>query len=210
MPTLETCARIAEDVYHDRPTVIQWHEPIQVPEQSLYCGGNEFAGGAYRGSDGVGVIAFRGSREMEDWKGANLEILRRQVPERQIGSALAYFATAHRALQRAGCARYVVVGHSLGGGLAAVVTAAVTWVPVKGVTFNAPGLAEFVGTTAGAGLGLGRANADNVMNFRSDADIVSRWGQHIGAVHDVPGAGRHGIDAFIACLSASRMGGWKM
>jgi hypothetical protein len=210
MPSLETCARIAEDVYHDRPTTVHWYEPIRVPEQDIYCAGNEFAGGAYMGTDGVGVIAFRGSREMEDWKGANLEIIRRQVPERQIGSALAFFASAHRALERAGCNRYVVVGHSLGGGLAAVVGAAVSWVPARGVTFNAPGLAQFVGTSAECSFDLGRPNADNVLNFRSDTDIVSRWGCHIGKVYDVPGAGRHGIDAFIECLNANQMGGWKL
>jgi hypothetical protein len=39
---------------------------------------------------------------------------------------------------------------------------------------------------------------------------VSRWGYHIGNVYDVPGAGRHGIDAFIKFLNDSRMGGWKI
>jgi hypothetical protein len=48
------------------------------------------------------------------------------------------------------------------------------------------------------------------MNFRSNADIVSRWGRHIGKIYDVPGAGCHGINAFINCLNASRMGGWKI
>lgn len=210
MPSLLNCARIAEDVYHDRPTAVGWHQPVRVPDQHLYCAGNEFAGGAYVGTEGVGVIAFRGSREMEDWKGANLEIIRRLIPERQLGSALAFFASAYRALERAGCSRYVVVGHSLGGGLAAVVAAAVTWVPVRGVTFNAPGLGQFVGSSADRDVDLGRPNADNVLNFRSDADIVSRWGCHIGKVYEVPGAGRHGIDAFIRCLDSSRMGGWKM
>jgi pimeloyl-ACP methyl ester carboxylesterase len=210
MPSLIVCAQLAEDVYHDRPTIVQWHRPIRVPEQDVYCAGREFAGGAYAGSDGVGVIAFRGSREMEDWKGANLEIIRRQIPVGQLGSALAFFASAHRALERTGCSRYVVVGHSLGGGLAAVVAGAVTWVPVRGVTFNAPGLAQFAGGSADCSFDLGSRNAENVLNFRSDTDIVSRWGCHIGKVYDVPGAGRHGIDAFIRCLNANPMGGWKV
>jgi hypothetical protein len=210
MPTLGTCARIAEDVYHDRPTTIESHRPIRVPEQDVYCAGNEFAGGAYAGTDGVGVIAFRGSREMEDWKGANLEIVRRQLPERQFGSALAFFASAYRALERAGCSRYLVVGHSLGGGLAAVVAATVTWVPVRGVTFNAPGLGQFVASSAESSVELRHPNAENVYNFRSVGDIVSRWGCHIGKVYDVPGAGRHGIDAFIKCLNDNQMGGWKL
>jgi pimeloyl-ACP methyl ester carboxylesterase len=208
MPSLLVCAQIAEDVYHDRPTIVHSRSPVRVPEQDVFCAGKEFAGGAYAGSDGVGIIAFRGSREMEDWKGANLEIIRRQLPERQIGSALAFFASAYRALERVGCRRYVVVGHSLGGGLAAVVAATVTWVPVRGVTFNAPGLAQFAGAATG-GLDLGYPNAENVLNFRSDTDVVSRWGCHIGKVYDVPGAGRHGIDAFIKCLNDNRMGGWK-
>jgi len=210
MPSLLVCAQIAEDVYHDRPTTVHWHRPIRVPEQDVYCAGREFAGGAYTGNDGVGVIAFRGSREVEDWKGANLEIIRRQIPVGQVGSALAFFASAYRALERTGCNRYVVVGHSLGGGLAAVVSAAVTWVPVRGVTFNAPGLAQFVGNCASGSYDLGCPNADNVLNFRSDVDVVSRWGCHIGKVYDVPGAGRHGIDAFINCLNATPMGGWKL
>lgn len=209
MPSLLICARIAEDVYHDRPTTVHGYEPLGVPDSEFYCAGNEFAGGAYAGTDGVGIIAFRGSREFEDWKGANLEIVRRKMPERQLGSALAFFAPAHRMLARAGCSRYIVLGHSLGGGLAAVVAAAVTWVPVKGVTFNAPGLAQFTGSAAGPGFELGQPNADNVTNFRGRDDIVSRWGRHIGQVYDVPSAGRHGIDAFIRCLDATRFGDMK-
>jgi pimeloyl-ACP methyl ester carboxylesterase len=209
MPSLLICARIAEDVYHDRPTTVHVYEPVMVPQRELYCGGHEFAGGAYAGRDGVGVIAFRGSRELEDWKGANFEILRRKMPERQIGSALAFFAPAHRALARAGCSRYLVIGHSLGGALAAVVAAAVTWVPVKGVTFNAPGLAEFAGLGDGPGFDLGQPNAENVTNFRARDDVVSRWGRPIGKVYDIPSAGRHGIAAFISCLDATRFGDMK-
>jgi hypothetical protein len=29
-------------------------------------------------------------------------------------------------------------------------------------------------------------------------------------VYEVPGAGRHGIDAFIGCLDASPMGAWEV
>jgi putative lipase involved disintegration of autophagic bodies len=103
-----------------------------------------------------------------------------------------------------------VIGHSLGGGLAAIVSATVTWVPVRGVTFNAPGLAQFVGSSTESSFELHHPNAENVYNFRSAGDVVSRWGCHIGKAYDVPGAGRHGIDAFISCLNASRMGGWKL
>jgi hypothetical protein len=210
MPSLIVCARIAEDVYHDRPATIHAYRPQRVPDQEVYCAGAAFAGGAYAGSDGVGVIAFRGSREFEDWKGANLDIVRRHVPLGQLGSAMAYFASAHRTLERSGCSRYLVIGHSLGGGLAALVAAAVTWVPVRGVTFNAPGLAQFAAIANEGETGLGQDNAANVLNFRSAGDVVSRWGCHVGTVYDVPGAGRHGIDAFIGCLDNCPMGAWKV
>jgi pimeloyl-ACP methyl ester carboxylesterase len=212
MPSLLTCARIAEDVYHDRPTVVDAYSPLVVPDHEIYCAGREFAGGASAGRERVGVIAFRGTREMEDWKGANADILRRRMPVNQVGSALAFFAAAHRALARAGCERHLVVGHSLGGALAAVIASTVTWVPVRGVTFNAPGLGEFqarLGNGA-SDLDLPRANADNVMNFRSASDIVSHWGLHIGKTYDVPGTRRHGIRAMIACLDVSDMGGWSV
>jgi hypothetical protein len=210
MPSLIVCARIAEDVYHDRPAAVHDYRPLRVPDQDRYCGGGAFAGGAYAGGDGVGIVAFRGSRELEDWRGANLEILRRHLPLEQLGSAMAFFAAAHRALERSGCSRFVVVGHSLGGGLAAVVVAAVTWVPTRGVTFNAPGLAQFAADAAEGGTGLGQANASNVLNIRAAGDVVSRWGRHLGGVHDVPGAGRHGIRALIERLDACPMGGWKL
>ena len=168
MPSLLTCALLAEDVYHDRPTSVDGYSPVRVPDHDVYCAGHQFAGGAYAGPQGIGVIAFRGSRELEDWKGANLEILRRRLPTGQFGSALAYFASAYRALERSGSRRYVVIGHSLGGGLAAVVAGTVSWVPVRGVTFTAPGLGEFAAIEQTAGPALARANAENVFNFRSE------------------------------------------
>jgi hypothetical protein len=77
------------------------------------------------------------------------------------------------------------------------------------VTFNAQRLAEFTPAGQGGGFDLGHPNAENVLNLRSDADVVSRWDRHIGKACDVPGAGRHGINAFIDRLNASPMGGWK-
>jgi acetyl esterase/lipase len=48
------------------------------------------------------------------------------MPTGRFGSALAIFASAYRALERSGSRRYIVVGHSLGGGLAAVVAGTVS------------------------------------------------------------------------------------
>jgi len=210
MPSLLTCALLAEDVYHDRPTIVDGFSPVRVPDHDVYCVGHEFSGGAYAGPQGIGIIAFRGSRELEDWRGANLEILRRRLPTGQFGHALAYFASAYRALERNGSRRYLVVGHSLGGGLAAVVAGTVNWVPVRGVTFNAPGLAEFAVANSTDGSALARANAENVFNFRSEIDVVSRWGRHIGQVYEVAGSRRHGIRSFINQLGMVDVGRWEL
>ena len=121
MPTLLTCALLAEDVYHDRPTIVDGFSPVRVPDNDVYCAGHEFSGGAYAGPQGLGVAGT------------------------------------------------------------------VSWVPVRGVTFNAPGLAEFAAANATEGTALARANAENVFNFRSEIDVVSRWGRHIGRVYDVAG-----------------------
>lgn len=208
MPPVITCAEIAEDVYHDRPTIVRGFRPLRVPEAEAFDRDGDFAAGAYAGPDRVGVIALRGTRAMEDWKEANLDIVRRRLPEQRLGAALAFFAAAHRALARAGCGRFVVVGHSLGGGLAAAVAGSVTWVPSRGVTFNAPGLAEFCAVRPGARLGF--ANERNVFNFRASADVVSRWGTHIGPVYEVPDAGLHGIRGLIERLGAIEYGGWEI
>ncbi len=208
MPSVLECAMIAEDVYHDRPTVVLGHKPVAVPHGEIHWQDEQFAGGAYAGQAGVGVVALRGSRELEDWRGANLQIFRRHLPVDRFGSALAFFAAAHRALTGVGCHRFVIVGHSLGGGLAAVVAGTVSWVPTRGVTFNAPGLGEFSAREASGR--FDHSNAENVFNFRSAADVISRWGTHIGRTFDVPGAGLHGIRSFIQQLSATDFGSWEL
>jgi alpha-beta hydrolase superfamily lysophospholipase len=87
-------------------------------------------------------MAFRGSMELRDWLEADVAIARRMLPTAQLGDAFSFFSSARAQLEREGCKRLLVVGHSLGGGLAAVVAARVTCFPVTGVTFNAPGLAS--------------------------------------------------------------------
>jgi hypothetical protein len=71
-------------------------------------------------------------------------------------------------------------------------------------------MAQLLSEEVGSGPRLQHPNAANVFNFRSDIDVVSRWGHHIGEVRVVPGAGAHGIDAFVECLSAGGPGGWKV
>jgi pimeloyl-ACP methyl ester carboxylesterase len=208
MPTVLECAMMSEDVYHDRLTIVSGHKPVAVPLGEVYCQDEAFAGGAYVGQSGVGIIAMRGSRELEDWRGANLQIFRRQFPIDRFGHALVFFAAAHRALASVGCHRFVVTGHSLGGGLAAVVAATASWVPTRGVTFNAPGLAEFSAREASGR--FDHSNAENVFNFRAQADVVSHWGTHLGQTFDMSDAGLHGIRSMIQQLGLVDFGGWEI
>ena len=142
MLTVLTCAEISEDVYKDRGSTVHYFEPVHVPAGSVYRS-NHFFGSAYWGHSDVGIVAFRGSLELEDWLAADGDILFGKWPVDQLGNAFGYFTQARAVLKSRGCKRFVVVGHSLGGGLAAVVAARLGRQPVSGVTFNAPGMAAF-------------------------------------------------------------------
>ena len=134
MPTILTCALIAQNVYESRPSTIIGYNPI-------YCSPGDptgFFGVAYQGQ--VGVIAFRGSQEKEDWTDADVDIARDRLPSSQIGDAFSFFTKAREMLLKNGCKRFVVVGHSLGGGLAALVASNTKAHPTRGLTFNAPGM----------------------------------------------------------------------
>ncbi len=142
MSTVLTCALIASDVYNSSPSTVDGFVPQAVHDAGVHARGNQFFGAAYRAGT-VGIVAFRGSMELEDWTATDTDIARDLWPVDQLGNAFGYFSAARSALEKVGCRRLIVVGHSLGGGLAAVVAARVTrGMPVRGVTFNAPGMAN--------------------------------------------------------------------
>jgi pimeloyl-ACP methyl ester carboxylesterase len=60
-----------------------------------------------------------------------------------LGDAFSLFGAGRQEFKKRGCERIVVVGHSLGGALAALVGARVTTFPVSAATFNAPGCKGF-------------------------------------------------------------------
>jgi pimeloyl-ACP methyl ester carboxylesterase len=141
MPTIYDCGLIALDVYSDGNKTINGHVPVYVPGAQTYVS-DHFYGAAYQGPSRVGVIAFRGSQEIQDWTYADVDIAMGRLPVDQMGNAFGFFSAAKKKLVKAGCQRLVIVGHSLGGGLAAVVAARITTMQVRGVTFNAPGMAN--------------------------------------------------------------------
>jgi len=173
MPSILTCALVSDDVYQNRSSGVATFKRAHIPGNQRYIS-SHFFGAAY--SDGpVGIIAFRGSHEIEDWTYADVDIALNRLPVDQIGNAFGYFGSASSELARRGCNRLVVTGHSLGGGLAAVVAARISRIPVTGVTFNAPGL----------------ANCTRVVAPEDELKVLRAWfalGRRAAQVHPV---GRH-------------------
>jgi hypothetical protein len=138
MPTIKECAMLADAAYGATP-----------PAGFFEVSGLGVSGAQRKGFFGrmfcqerVGVISYRGSAETTDWIHSDTDIASGALPE-QLGEAFSYFGKGRSILQGLGCNRIVIVGHSLGGALAALVGARVTTSPVRAVTFNAPGCNGF-------------------------------------------------------------------
>lgn len=171
MTTILTCAMAAKDVYENRPGTVVGYHPFHWSDS----GSRGFFGASYSAGK-VGLIAFRGSLEIkEDWLDADIDIFRRRFPISQLGDAFKYYGEQRNALMKQRhCERFIIVGHSLGGALAAVVASASHRVPTKAVTFNAPGMA-------------GISRMGNYSDPELDRDILSmatkvatRVGQSLG------------------------------
>lgn len=93
MPSILTCAKLALDAYSKpRPSTVLGYVPVMFSPG----GPAGFYGAAYIGQ--VGVIAFRGSQEKEDWTDADVDIARNRLPSSQIGDALQFYNRARDAL----------------------------------------------------------------------------------------------------------------
>jgi len=136
------CARICQDSYEFFSKSKFKSGAISRLEIPGARTGRNFFGASYISGD-TGIIAFRGSKEIEDWLGADINIANASLPIDQLGDAFDYFGKAYKYLTKKNCKRFVVTGHSLGGGLAALVAGRVSRIPVRGITFNAPGLANY-------------------------------------------------------------------
>ena len=206
MPSILTLALICDHAYNDAGSVaLGGARRIHVPNaHRINNSGTSFFGAAYQLSE-CGIIAFRGTKESEDFLDADAEILKRRLPVGQLGDAFAYFSVAEPALRALQCSRFIVTGHSLGGGLAERVAARVSRVPIAGVTFNAPGLMGFSQAGSSASLNIPTRN-QNILNIRSAGDLVSQWGQHIGRMISLPDSGLHTLGPLIEKLAESPTG----
>ncbi len=135
-----------------------------------------FEGGIFECGD-TWVVRYRGTRpsDSRDLK-ADLHIGLKRIPE-QFYPAMALFERA----KLSHGSKVVVTGHSLGGGLAQLVSAASTH---PGVTFNAPGMKSIADGLAGkTPWGFHAANCLNVVLKN---DPVSHFGTLIGKKLQLP------------------------
>ncbi len=129
-----------------------------------------FEGGIFECGD-TWVVCYRGTRpsDSRDLK-ADLKIGLKKIPE-QFYPAMALFERAHLAHGT----KVIITGHSLGGGLAQLVSAASTY---PAVTFNAPGMKSIArGMAKKTPWGF---HAANCLNIVLKNDPVSSFGTLIG------------------------------
>lgn len=197
MATLLDLALIANDVYENVNS-----GPLNNYKRILQQkNGMDFFGAAYKGGE-EGVIAFRGTDKIgRTDRDADLDIGFGKLPMDQLGDAFHFFTAARKKLS--GCKKLIVTGHSLGGGLTQLVAARITKFAVKGVTFNAPGMANLHGGK------IPLENHLNIFNYRAERDPVSLIGAHIGSYPMIIGHGWHSMDKLLLDISKSQYRGLR-
>ncbi|MCJ2011862.1 lipase family protein [Methylobacterium sp. J-076] len=174
MAAVLTLACISGDVYEGNGSTIVGYKRVAGLEMKIWDQSSFF--GALYTQGSIGVIAFRGTRlsDANDDRD-DIGIGSGKFPVNKLGDAFDFFSKAKDYIQKNGGKKIIITGHSLGGGLAQVVSARITTFPVVGVTFNAPGMANLAGVVK-----FEKSNSPNVFNYRSENDPVSRVGKHIG------------------------------
>jgi hypothetical protein len=194
--SMHTAAALAEAAYPKKQDIVHRKTMRRFPRRgNLVRHRNGFSGGIFEGARTI-YVAFAGTDDLMDglsdaqlasWFGNNKVLINSQIAA---AKALTRRAIGTNRQQK----KIIVVGHSLGGYLAQVVTAEL---PVSaGISFNAPGF----GPKDKGKMYVPKNSARLMVNLSRERDLVGNFGKHFGrktVFHDVISAfSNHGITGF--------------
>lgn len=193
---MHTAAALAEAAYPKKQNILHRKTLARFPRRgNLVSNRNGFSGGVFEGRDTI-YVAFAGTDDFMDglsdaqlasWFGKNKKLIKSQIAAAKL---LTRGAIASNRQKKP----IILVGHSLGGYLAQVVTAEM---PVSaGISFNAPGFGP-----KDKGTMIRPKNSTRLMtNLSRERDVVGNYGWQFGRkliFHDVLSAlSNHGITGF--------------
>lgn len=117
---------------------------VRIPVNSDTANG--FYAAAFRNAlTGQVVIAIRGTNDTQDWLTANPSFGSGQIPA-QFDQAMAFLADVKERVPGLTDSQIIITGHSLGGGLAAMMSVATG---IDAAAFDAPKIGQFITTPTG-------------------------------------------------------------